>query len=108
MMQLSLHVGAERRVGFGGMPWLNERLTLVLRFLNLLQLSVAVAPTNSQHIAWRLPVSGAPWAFVPVDVEDHIFGATATVNPSLPSTARLSSAEAVRTNHAGAELDFGV
>lgn len=83
-------------------PW------TVLRTLDWLQLSVAVAPTNSQHTAWRLPGSGASFSSAPVDTEDHMFEATAIVNPSLPSTARLSSDEAERANHEGGDWDFEV
>lgn len=68
----------------------------------------AVAPTNSQHIAWRLPRWGASWAFSAADTEDNTTGATRTVKPSLPSTACLSSAEAERANHDGEERAFEV
>lgn len=88
------------------MPWLTETLTMVGRSLDSLQLSVVVAPTNSQHTAWRLPGSGAAFFSASVGTEDHMFEATAIVNPSLPSTARLSNAEAERAAHEGGEWDF--
>lgn len=68
----------------------------------LFQDSVAVAPTNSQQIASRLPDAPASPA-----CSEQMFGAVAMVYPSLPSTACLFKADAERTNHAE-ELKFVV
>lgn len=87
--------------------WLSERY-LVFEPLGLLQLSAAVAPTNSQHIAWRLPGSGPSWTSASFDIEDHKFEDTMTAYPSLPSTARLSRAEAERAKKDVGWLDLEV
>lgn len=61
-------------------------------------LPIAVAPTNSQQITCRAFDVDSSRFFASAAIGESIFGDTAMLSPSLPSTACLSSADDERTN----------